>query len=97
MIITNEWTDLFPVEYGKNIIIRFSGGSFLVKVGNALGISHESYVSGKGVKEHIIYAHEIKEIWHPLISFQNKEKGKAHIEFREELPGTYPKKINIPH
>ena len=85
MIVTNEWSDLVPVEYGKNIIIRFSHGSFLVKVANALGAYHEAYVAGKGgVKEHIIYAREIRDIWHPVISFRSKAGEKFQIEFREE-------------
>jgi len=88
MIITDEWSDLVPVEYGKNIVIRFTNGSFLVKVINAIGISHEAYISGKGVKEHISYAYEIKDIWHPVISFKNKARGRSYIEFSLEQPRT---------
>ena len=69
LTITNEWSDAVPVEYGKNILVRFSKEYFFVtvKITGDEGISFTRTLLGKA--EQTIEAHDISHIRNPMISF----------------------------
>ena len=78
MLINDQWSIPNPVEYGKNIRIRFSKGNFQVKVHSATGQEFIRFIPDDR-KEFIILAQEIGEILHPQISF--KSVGELHLDF----------------
>ena len=67
--ITNEWSDPVPVEYGKNIVIRFSKEYFFVtvKITGEEGASFTRAIFGKA--DQTIEADVFNRIRNPVISF----------------------------
>jgi len=69
LTIGNEWSEPVPVEYGKNILIRFSKDYFFVtiKITGDEGTSFTRAIFGKA--EQTIEAHDIRHVRNPRISF----------------------------
>ncbi|SRR6266498_2223432 len=76
--ITNEWSNPVPVEYGKNIMIRFSKEYFfvIVKITGDEGTSFIRAIFGKA--EQTIEADAISRVRNPVISF--RAEAGAEIE-----------------
>lgn len=68
MKITNKWTEPFPVEYGKDIKIRFSRDYFFVTI-RITGDNGSLTRTTLGKAEQTIKFVEIKHIHNPTIAF----------------------------
>ncbi len=80
LTISNEWSCPVPVEYGKNILIRFSKEYFFVriKITGDEGTSFTRAIFGKA--EQTIEAHDIRHIRNPVISFLAEDNEKIEAE-----------------
>lgn len=72
-----------PLEYSKNIRLRFSKGDFLVKIFNATGQNVEVQIpDGRKEFEMPIDFHPyLKEIMDLQISFKSDNRGETHLEY----------------
>jgi hypothetical protein len=80
LTISNKWSHPVPVEYGKNIVVRFSKEYFLVtvKITGEEGVSFTRTLLGKA--EQIIEAHNIRHIRNPMISFLTEVDEKIGVD-----------------
>ena len=76
--ISNEWSNPVRVEYGKNIVIRFSEEYFfiIIKITGDEGTSFTRAIFGKA--EQTIEARDISYIQNPFIAFL--AEGDERIE-----------------
>jgi hypothetical protein len=80
LTISNEWSNPVPVEYGKNILIRFSKEYFFVTI-KITGDESTSFIRTIfGKAEQTIEAHNISHIRNPVISFLAEVNEKIEAE-----------------
>ena len=80
MLVTKEWSEPKPIEFGRNILVRSSHGNFTYRIYSAKGKSVE------GVIHHRVYTIEaddklIRLIRFPMISFRANTHDELHVNF----------------
>jgi hypothetical protein len=83
MLITNEWSRPKPLEYGKNVRLRFSKGNFIAKIHSATGQSIQVPVPDDR-REFEIIANDyssLKDILPPQLSFKTNGSADIHVEY----------------
>lgn len=80
MLITKEWSDPKPLEYGKNILIRSFQGNFSYKIYSARGRSVEGVIDER---VHTICADDVlvRLIRLPMIAFRANTNDELHVDF----------------
>ena len=80
MLVTKEWPDPKPVEFGRNILVRSSHGNFTYKIYSAKGKSVEGIVHDR---VHTIQADDelISLIRFPMICFRANTHDELHVDF----------------
>ena len=80
MLITKEWSQPKPLEFGKNILVKSSHVNFTYKIFTARGKSIEAIIHDR---IHIINADNefIRLIRFPMISFRANTNDELHVDF----------------
>ncbi len=80
MLITKQWSDPKPIEFGKNILVRSSHPNFAFKIFTAKGKFVEGIITER---VHTINADDelIRLIRLPMISFRANTNDELHVDF----------------
>ncbi len=80
MLITKQWSEPKPIEYGKNVLIKSSHENFDYKIYTSTGKSVQGTIHSR---TYIIDAdHElIRLIRFPVISFRANTNDELHVDF----------------
>ena len=80
MLITKEWSNPRPIEFGRNILVKSSHGNFAYKIYTAKGKSVEGIIHER---IHTINADDelIRLIRLPMISFRANTSEELHVDF----------------